>query len=105
MQIYYIRISSLQKVLKRCIRGTFWKNVLEECFGRMFWKDVLRVSGNNPLDLLYNSNKPSNTIRPGGLGGTPIKKNHPKRKKLCFYPPEISYLRPLYYYLVRLAPS
>jgi hypothetical protein len=45
-------------------------------FERIFWKDILRGSGNNPLDLLYNSNKPSNAIRPGGLGGTPIKKNY-----------------------------
>jgi hypothetical protein len=50
----------------------------------MFWKDVLRGSGNNLLDLLYNSNKPSNTIKPRGLGGIPIKKNYPKRRKLCF---------------------
>jgi hypothetical protein len=70
----------------------------------MFW-NVLRGSGNNLLDLLYNSNKPSNAIRPSGSGRTPIKKNHPKKRKLYFYPPEISYLRPLYYYLVRLAPS
>jgi hypothetical protein len=74
-------------------------------FWKMFWKDVLRGSGNNLLDLLYNSNKPSNTIKPRGSGGTPIKKNYPKRRKLCFYPPEISYLRPLCYYLVRLAAS
>jgi hypothetical protein len=60
---------------------------LRRCFERTFWKDVLRGSGNNLLDLLYNSNKPSNAIRPRGLGGTPIKKNYPKRKKLCFYPP------------------
>jgi hypothetical protein len=67
----------------------------------------LRGSSNNPPDLLYNSNKPSNAIRPGGLGGTPIKENYPqaKRRKLCFYPPEIFYLRPLCYYLVRLAPG
>jgi hypothetical protein len=52
-------------------------------------------SGNNLLDLLYNSNKPSNAIRPKGLGNTPIKKNHPKRKKLRFYPPCIFYPRPL----------
>jgi hypothetical protein len=57
---------------------------LRECFGKMFWKDVLRGSGNNLLDLLYNSNKPSNTIKPRGLGGIPIKKNYPKRRKLCF---------------------
>jgi hypothetical protein len=81
------------------------KIILKRYFERTFWKDVLRRSGNNPPDLLYNSNKPSNAIRPRGLGGTPIKTNHPKRRKLCFYPPEISYLRPLYYYLVRLAPS
>jgi hypothetical protein len=60
----------------------------------MFWKDILRGSDNNLLDLLYNSNKPSNAIRPRDLGGTPIKKNHPKRKKLR-----------LCYYLVQLAPS
>jgi hypothetical protein len=36
-------------------------------------------------------------MRPGGLGGTPIKKNHPKRRKLRFYPPCISYPRPLVY--------
>jgi hypothetical protein len=47
----------------------------------MFWKNVLKRSGNNLLDLLYNSNKLSNAIRPGGLGGTPIKKNYPKRRK------------------------
>jgi hypothetical protein len=34
-------------------------------------------------------------MRPRGLGGTPIKKNHPKRRKLRFYPPCISYPRPL----------
>jgi hypothetical protein len=32
---------------------------------------------------------PSNVIRPRGLGGTPIKKNYPERKRLRFYPPEI----------------
>jgi hypothetical protein len=54
---------------------------LREYFERMFWKNVLKRSGNNLLDLLYNSNKLSNAIRPGGLGGTPIKKNYPKRRK------------------------
>jgi hypothetical protein len=60
----------------------------------MFWKDVLRGSGNNPLDLLYNLKEPLNAIRPRGLVRTYIKKNHPKKRKLCFYPPEISYLQP-----------
>jgi hypothetical protein len=64
-------------------------------FARSFCQVVLGGSGNNPPDLLYNSNKPSNAVRPGGLGGTPIKKNHPKRRKLRFYPPCISYPRPL----------
>jgi hypothetical protein len=64
-------------------------------FARSFCQVVLGGSGDNPLDLLYNSNKPSNAIRPRGLGGTPIKKNHPKRRKLRFYPPYISYPRPL----------
>jgi hypothetical protein len=64
-------------------------------FARLFCQVVLGGSGDNPLDLLYNSNKPSNVIRPGGLGGTPIKKNHPKRRKLRFYPLCISYPRPL----------
>jgi hypothetical protein len=50
---------------------------LEGCFEK-----VLRGSGNNLLDLLYNSNEPSNIIKPRGLEGTPIKKNHPKRRKL-----------------------
>jgi hypothetical protein len=63
----------------------FWKDVLKECFGKILWKDILRGSGNNLPDLLYNSNKPSNAVRPGGLGGTPIKKNHPKRRKLHPY--------------------
>jgi hypothetical protein len=105
-----MRINSLQKVvLKGCFRRMFWKDILKKYFERMFWKnilrrrfekifweDVLRGLGNNPLDLLYNSNEPSNVIRPRGLGGTPIKKIYPKRRKLPFYPPEISYLRPLH---------
>jgi hypothetical protein len=78
---------------------------LRKHFERIFWKNVLRGSSNNLLDLLYNLNKPSNTIRPRGLGETLIKKNYSKKRKLRFYPPEISYLRPLYYYLVRLASS
>jgi hypothetical protein len=81
-------------ILRGCFKRTFWKDVLRKRFERMFWKDVLRGSSNNLLDLLYNSNKPSNAIRPRGLGGTPIKKNYPKRRKLR-----------LCYYLVRLAPS
>jgi hypothetical protein len=72
--------------LERRLRGRF---------ARSFCQVVLGGSGDNPLDLLHNSNKPSNAIRPGGLGGTPIKKNHPKRRKLRFYPPCISYPRPL----------
>jgi hypothetical protein len=68
---------------------------LRDCFARSFCQVVLGGSGDNLLDLLYNSNKPSNAIRPGGLGGTPIKKNHPKRKKLRFYPLCISYPQPL----------
>jgi hypothetical protein len=69
-------------------------------FARSFCQVVLGGSGDNLLDLLYNSNKPSNAIRPRGLGGTPIKKNHPKRRKLRFYPPCISYPRPLVQSLV-----
>jgi hypothetical protein len=55
------------------------KIILKEYFGRIFWKNILRGSGNNLLDLLYNLNKPSNTIRPRGLGGILIKKNYPKK--------------------------
>jgi hypothetical protein len=72
--------------LEGCLRGRF---------ARSFYQVVLGGSGDNPPDLLHNSNKPSNAVRPRGLGGTPIKKNHPKRRKLRFYPPCISYPRPL----------
>jgi hypothetical protein len=51
-----------------------------------YFENVLRGSDNNLLDLLYNSNKPSNIIRPRGLGGTPIKKNHPKKKTMFLSP-------------------
>jgi hypothetical protein len=65
---------------------------LEKHFEKTFWEDILGGPSNNLLDLLYNSNKSSNAIRPRGLGGTLIKKNHPKKKTYA-----------LCYYLVRLA--
>jgi hypothetical protein len=46
----------------------------------------LRRSNNNLQDLLYNSNKLSNTIGPRGLGGAPIKKNYPKKENYVFTP-------------------
>jgi hypothetical protein len=73
-------------VLEGCFGRTFWKDVLEGRFGKMFWKNVLRISGNNPLDLLYNSNKRSNAVRPRGLGGTPINKKHLKKESYIFTP-------------------
>jgi hypothetical protein len=72
--------------LRECFERTFWKDILEKRFGKMFWKDVLRRSDNNLPDLLYNSNEPSNAIKPRGLGGTPIKKNHLK-KNATLLPP------------------
>jgi hypothetical protein len=60
-----------KNILREYFERMFWEDILEKHFGRMFWKDVLRGSGNNLPDLLYISNKPSNTIGPRGLGGTP----------------------------------
>jgi hypothetical protein len=51
-----------------------------------YFENVLRGLSNNLLDLLYNSNEPSNIIKPGGLGGTPIKKNHYKKESYGFTP-------------------
>jgi hypothetical protein len=44
----------------------------------------LRGSDDNPPDLSYNSNEPSNAVRPGGLGGTPIRKTTLKEESYAF---------------------
>jgi hypothetical protein len=73
VNLLYANLLYANKRFAKRFENIFWEDVLERRFEKTFWKDVLRGSGNNPLDLLYNSNRPSNAIRPGGLGGNPHK--------------------------------